>query len=1330
MKKFLATFWGIIFFHINIIAQTPPNDECSSAIDLGVAPNCILNNIYSNENATATLIGVENIPSCYTSNEPLRDVWFVFYPSDTIFNYTVSVVGNNNNGNSIINPRITLYRGECTVDGLAELSCANAALNATEVSINITDLGLGEPIFIRVDDYSQSAASNAGEFSICVKKTDPVVLVTDGFTNLEEGTVYDSGGPDEDYMPNENEVFTICPQSNPACINFTIDYYHIPFSEFEITDQINIYDGNNVNGNQIASIGGDLFDPLTVSGGGGVCLSMQASSGCLTIEFISNNSIENEGFKAHWTSSNMSCMNTTPLIVENIDNNNEIINNLTSEHTILTIDTIICKQRAIATFNGDNTNLGLGKGLLLSTGTALLAIGPNNDQGGGFPDLEINDFAGDADLDYLSEQSGDFQESHDACIIELDVFVKSNELTFEYIFGSEEYPEFVNQFNDIFAFFISGPGIVGDPNISNQENIALLPISNVPVEINSVNNLVNWQFYRDNSLSNSIQYDGLTSDYLGIKKSLTARKFLTPCETYHLKLAIADRVDFAYDSGVMIGELKGGTPYLETVYNSGVDYLIENCTGTNDSLIVYLNAPLDHITTYNVEVSGTATRGLDYSLNVPNNITFLPGQTRFAFNIIPLVDQLEEGNESVIISLTNDFGCGRIVYKEITINISDYPVLSIFPKSDTLYKCNNIHLPINVSGVNNIFWQPSSLFSDPLAQNTLYVSNESSWVNVSGNVGACTAKDSFYVKVFSPEIAINALSSTNICNGDTVFLEINHNARFEDLMWTPATGIIHDTLNFFHVIPNQNINYNVGFSFGQCAVSDQIQIKVDEYTKPNLLFQDTTICQTYPIRIGPSNPNNQVIYHWTPQNFLSNENIANPTVIPNENVLYTLISTSEHGYCADTNQVSINIIPAFVDILDDEVRTICQGESVELQSASSTQGIGLSWLPNNNTLSSLTGANVVATPLMSTNYIVKLTTDLCTVFDTVLIKVDSLPDNTSIFVQNEMNTYCKNDRFVLTSETIDSLDYPNMNISWNNHNGILSSLNNYYLIIQAVDSTWFIRNITNGVCSTRDSIFFPVYDPLFTQNWIDTTVCQNDSLLLNLMARDMINNITWSPDTDLSCNNCANPSLIVTQPIQYNINGDVNGCLVNTTFNINVYSTTQLEIITDPLTEITQGTNIKLTATSNEPLPDNAFYNWYKSGVLLSDHTKTIMNVANNSTNEYSVEVFDANGCKIKASILVNTIPVKVSIPNTFTPDNDSVNDYFNIFASGNVDIIEFKIFNRWGELVYNNDNPSLGWNGKYKGKDLPSDAYVYYIKIKADSGEVSNLKGAVNLIR
>ena len=104
-------------------------------------------------------------------------------------------------------------------------------------------------------------------------------------------------------------------------------------------------------------------------------------------------------------------------------------------------------------------------------------------------------------------------------------------------------------------------------------------------------------------------------------------------------------------------------------------------------------------------------------------------------------------------------------------------------------------------------------------------------------------------------------------------------------------------------------------------------------------------------------------------------------------------------------------------------------------------------------------------------------------------------------------------------------------------------------------------------------------------------------------------------------------------------------------------------------------------------------------------------------------------------SFTISTPDGDDGVPNAFTPDGDGTNDYFNlIFREGNTendfDIIEFKIYNRFGNLVYNNDNPQQGWNGFHKGRLAPSDVYVYKISISLEGCPETTLTGDVTLIR
>ena len=169
-------------------------------------------------------------------------------------------------------------------------------------------------------------------------------------------------------------------------------------------------------------------------------------------------------------------------------------------------------------------------------------------------------------------------------MLEFDFVPYADTVAFNYVFGSEEYPEYAppesSTYNDVFGFFISGPGIIG------YENIAQLPNGNGVVSINNVNAITNMQYYISNGngtnapFNNSdqyIQYDGFT-------KVLKAVSEVQCGETYHLVLAIADVGDGSWDSGIFLeaNSLSSPTP-VEITYTlsdelfSNPDWIAEGC---------------------------------------------------------------------------------------------------------------------------------------------------------------------------------------------------------------------------------------------------------------------------------------------------------------------------------------------------------------------------------------------------------------------------------------------------------------------------------------------------------------------------------------------------------------------------------------------------------------------------------------------------------------------------------------------------------------------------------------------------------------------------------
>lgn len=193
-------------------------------------------------------------------------------------------------------------------------------------------------------------------------------------------------------------------------------------------------------------------------------------------------------------------------------------------------------------FSGGTGILGIESGVVLSTGHAKGIIGPNVDAGGTASPSFDNGLPGDSSLAGLAGTT--IGNTFDATVLEFNFVPVGNTISFNYVFGSEEYNEFVNAgFNDVFGFFLNG------------QNVALVPGSNTAVGVDTVNLTTNPQFYVNNATGsdpNPATPPLLNTDLDGLTKVLTVTANVNPGVVNHIKLAIADTGDGILDSDVMI----------------------------------------------------------------------------------------------------------------------------------------------------------------------------------------------------------------------------------------------------------------------------------------------------------------------------------------------------------------------------------------------------------------------------------------------------------------------------------------------------------------------------------------------------------------------------------------------------------------------------------------------------------------------------------------------------------------------------------------------------------------------------------------------------------
>ncbi|MEH7380027.1 choice-of-anchor L domain-containing protein [Bacillus sp. JJ1533] len=257
-------------------------------------------------------------------------------------------------------------------------------------------------------------------------------------------------------------------------------------------------------------------------------------------------------------------------------------------------------------FTGGDGIIGFNDGIVLSSGSIQNAIGPNTSSS----ISESNGLGGDGDLNTLV--SG----TRDATYLEFDFVPRSDVIKFQYVFSSDEYNEYAgSSFNDVFGFFVNG------------QNVAILPGTSTPVSINNVNHYLNTQYFVDNtSGALNTEMDGLTT-------VLPIEAHVNKNQVNHIKLAIADVGDSAYDSNVFI---KAGsfTDNPNEVFGEGS--LVSN-EGERRSFGFLVNEIDEEVWNVNLRYTGLSKTGalmINIDQKTAENVSFLNNGSGIEFDVV------------------------------------------------------------------------------------------------------------------------------------------------------------------------------------------------------------------------------------------------------------------------------------------------------------------------------------------------------------------------------------------------------------------------------------------------------------------------------------------------------------------------------------------------------------------------------------------------------------------------------------------------------------------------------------------------------------------------
>ncbi|TDH21243.1 PKD domain-containing protein [Segetibacter sp. 3557_3] len=425
----------------------------------------------------------------------------------------------------------------------------------------------------------------------------------------------------------------------------------------------------------------------------------------------------------------------------------------------------------------------------------------------------------------------------------------------------------------------------------------------------------------------------------------------------------------------------------------------------------------------------------------------------------------------------------------------------------------------------------------------------------------------------------------------------------------------------------------------------------------------------------------------------------------------TLIVTNTKG-CSDTitRPVAVQDVPALSMPFKDTL--ICSIDTLQIV----TQGNGVfTWTPNINILNPNTSSPLVF-PKDTITYVVTLNENGC-------IKRDSLKVNVVDFIRVDAGrdtSICRGDSMVIRTVS-DALQYV-----WSPGIGINNAAAKRPIVSPVANTTYYVTGNV-GKCQDRDSINIRVAPYPFANAGRDTSICFGEAA--QLIGSTVGSSYTWSPAGSLAGANTLTPVANPVTTTAYVLSAfDTIGCpkpgrdtvLVNVNPRIRAFAGNDTSIVL------------------NQPLQLNAtggtIYAWSPGvGMNNTNIPNPLVNLTPGIDSiTYRVRVSIPIGCAAEDDIKVRVFKTgpDIFVPTAFTPNQDGKNDGLKPILVGMRSLSFFRIYNRWGQLVYNTSEPGRGWDGKISGADQGSGTFVFMAEGVDFLGNKIVRKGTTVLIR
>ena len=867
--------------------------------------------------------------------------------------------------------------------------------------------------------------------------------------------------------------------------------------------------------------------------------------------------------------------------------------------------TLTGSTNAIASFTGGITG-GLGasmnSGIVLSTGSV---NGPTSLHG---PSSNFSSTrfytAGITELNTIAGST-----TNDGVILEFDFVPITNMINVNFQFGSEEYLEYVNSgYNDAFAFFISGPGIVG------SQNIALVPATSIPVTIDNINTTSYPGYFINNTggANNNIM-DGYTT-------MLTATRAVIPCSTYHIRLMIADGGDSSYDSWVFIQEnglYAAGNPPLTTTanYPFGTS-TFEDCANAS----MQFSIPAVQATPYSFTViwSGTATSGLDYS-PLPTNITIPAGQTSVSVPINVLTDGIAEGTETLI--CTYPYSVCSTATNTLYIQDSNPLSVNAGPDISICSGSSGTLTAVQSNGVGPIYysWSNGASTASTTVNNTTTTTYT---VTVTDGCGR-TASDQVVVSVSNAPTSTFTVNSPVCENENTTVTYTGSAGAGATYSWNfnGAQVVSGSGAGPYQVNWSSGGNYTISLTVNSpgCPPSTTTMPVTVNYNPIVDAGNPLTICEETQVTVtGATNPG--VTGSWS-------HGIVEgvPFTPPVGNNWYYFTGTDNTTGCAATDSVSIFVhanpnVDAGPDI------TTCQGTPITFNGSGALNYTWPSPIVNGSPITLAPG-----------NYSIQMYgTDLNGCFDTSLVLVSVVP-NPPAPVLNSNGPVCVGATLQLYSNV--------SSVVWSGPNGFSSTSQNPTIANAslAASGAYTAYNVLNG-CTSATSTVNVVVNPIPAA----PVLAQNGPLCvgatLNLTSNVATGN-NWTGPNSFS-STTQNPSI---NPVALASAGTYSNYVVALGCTS---ATSTVNVVVNPIPAapvLAQNGPLCVGATLNLTSDVASGNNWTgPDNFVSSDQNPTINNVvlANGGTYSNYVVALGCTSATSTVDLVVNPIPVAPVVAN------------------------------------------------------------------------------------